>query len=278
MAPPGMTTSDSSRCCRPPTNRLPLTETSRLAQDECIIITSTNCSTYEHPLTDRSVAVGLQISHCTVPALYGIIRMPSQPCTEYSPRVRGPCGGWEQPVSKLSFEKPILVKKEDSRVYPKLSCIAGLKNDFHANVGRSACAFRGRKFDRCRGRHQGHLPQLHLQDRLRVLQEVVRVGRGAPELRVCALLGYRPLQGSSHALAPTISRLCLCPLVAQEMKCEDGYMTVADAKDNSCKCTWPCDNQHCTGPYVAMPDYERHDPENLCTCQLPPRNKCHDEL
>ena len=64
--------------------------------------------------------------------------------------------------------------------------------------------------------------------------------------------------------------------MVQEMKCQDGYMT--QEKEGECKCVWPCDGLHCTGPYVAMPDYERHDPDNLCTCQLPPRNKCHDEL
>jgi len=60
------------------------------------------------------------------------------------------------------------------------------------------------------------------------------------------------------------------------MKCEDGYITVENG--SSCTCTWPCDNLHCTGPYVAMPDYDRTDKDNLCVCQLPPKSKCHDEL
>mmetsp|Transcript_23640 Transcript_23640/g.45027 ORF Transcript_23640/g.45027 Transcript_23640/m.45027 type:complete len:133 (+) Transcript_23640:149-547(+) len=64
--------------------------------------------------------------------------------------------------------------------------------------------------------------------------------------------------------------------VCKDAKCADGYMTVE--KDGECACSWPCDGLHCQGPFVAMPDYERKDPDNLCQCQLPPKNKCHDEL
>lgn len=62
----------------------------------------------------------------------------------------------------------------------------------------------------------------------------------------------------------------------KDSRCGDGYITVEVG--NECTCSWPCDGLHCTGPYVAMPDYERKDPDNLCNCQLPPKNKCHEEL
>jgi hypothetical protein len=63
---------------------------------------------------------------------------------------------------------------------------------------------------------------------------------------------------------------------AQDAKCADGYLAVEKAGE--CACEWPCDGLHCQGPFVAMPDYERKNPDELCICQLPPKSKCHDEL
>jgi hypothetical protein len=63
---------------------------------------------------------------------------------------------------------------------------------------------------------------------------------------------------------------------SQDAKCADGYIAVEKA--NECACEWPCDGLHCQGPFVAMPDYERKNPDELCVCQLPPKSKCHEEL